>query len=74
MMRDPIKAREAIARRALKRRVDKMFTELELERIEWGPDHADERTYTWFAKLDGEKTEFVYGYKSKTVTACGVRV
>lgn len=61
------------ARKALNRTIDRRFTLLEQERIEWGGDTETEDTYSWHFTLDQQRFELVYGYRSKTVTECSKR-
>lgn len=61
------------ARKALSRKLDRRFTLLEQERMEWGGDTETEHSYSWHFTLDRQRFELAYGYQSKTVTECTKR-
>lgn len=61
-----------IARKALAKKLDKLVSKEDQERIGFYIDTETTRSYSWHFILDGVKTEMAYGYLSKTVTVCGV--
>ncbi|MVP02148.1 hypothetical protein [Paenibacillus lutrae] len=67
------KQRQNQARRALEKRLDRIFSKSEQDELEWFCDSENDREYIWkfMNPADGQITEMVYGFVSKTVTVCG---